>query len=132
MPRRSNQRAARLASTTATADDWLILMSAAEAHAGHHHIKAVCLTSQPRASTTATFFAFATTGHPLGTINLKLEDGLENTLVPFDADVLMHPIIELIFQEHDDGVVEGIVLGIKDPSQAVSSTNLVRLRAEYA
>ena len=52
-------------------------------------------------------------------------------LPPFVAEARFHVVWELVFQEMpDDSVVEGIVLGMKSCSSAISDENLRRLQAQ--
>ena len=129
--RRSN----RVAAAAADAVEWAMLVeNAASRPDTHHHVKAVCLASVPSRSTKVKFFLFSKTGHPLGTTKLIMEDSLENVLVPYAMDTMLHPIFEIIFEEKTDATdddVVGVVLGIKDPSQAVTTANLNDLLELY-
>ena len=92
------------------------------------------MASVPSRSTKVKFFLFSSEGYPLGTTKLIMEDSLENVLVPYAMDTMLHPIFEIIFEEKTDATdddVVGVVLGIKDPSQAVTTANLNGLLELY-
>ena len=111
MPRpRSNRRAAQVAAAEAEADEWAILVASATVSECRHHLKVICLASDPDVSPEVELFCFTSSGQPLGTGTFMFEDSLESALPKFDPNATMHPVFEIVIEEHPDHA-EGVVLG---------------------
>ena len=133
MPRRSNMRSSQLAAAAAaTADDWQSLCARAEHRDDVHRIKAVSLSTSPSAQSLE-MFCFAWSGQPLGICRFRCEDGTEAVFPAFRSNDPVHRIFDIVFEEEEGGAagVEGVILGIRDSNQGVTSANLALLRSQY-
>ena len=94
-----------------------------------HVVKAVCLDSNPVASSNVTLFCLSPQGHPLATGCFKTEEAQNSIFEKYAASDSTHKVMDVIFTEHEEADTEGIIIAIRDASQSITHDNLERLRS---
>ena len=115
-----------------SASEWNQLVVLATTSATAHVVKAVCLTADLGASTRVRLYCFTPIGNPLGSGTFATEEGLHQVFSEFSPGRVNHPVFDIVFEETDNSEFpgsEGVILGIRDANQMISSTDLDRLMA---
>ena len=113
----------------ADANEWNRLVVLSTISDDLHVVKAVCLDTTPSSSPRTTFFCLTPHGQPVTTGVFLMEDGLEAVLTPYNDSDRTHKVMDVVFSTEDvDSDVDGVVVALRDPHEAITHDNLSRLR----
>ena len=115
--------------TEADSNEWNRLVVLSTISDRSHTVKCVCLSPDLHGTSRVHLFCMTPTGQPLASGYFMTEQNLINIFTAFDTDRSHHPIMDIVFEESDEFPdCEGVIIGARDPNQAITGDNLDSLR----